>query len=93
MSTPSGHGYIYEAAGAFHVRFNTRVKGKRVQRSIRLCTKDAEHPDRHSPSVIALATEAVEKGLTLAADREKIFQTGRCPTCGRLTRKQEVQNQ
>ena len=48
-------GYIYEAFGAFHVRYRTEeiVEGKllRVQRSHRLCPKDREHPTAASKSV------------------------------------------
>ncbi len=48
-------GYIYEAFGAFHVRYRTEeiVEGKllRVQRSRRLCPKDREHPTAASKSV------------------------------------------
>jgi integrase len=48
-------GYIYEAFGAFHVRYRLEeiVDGKlvRKQRSHRLCTKDREHPSASSKSV------------------------------------------
>jgi integrase len=48
-------GYIYEAFGAFHVRYRLEeiVEGKPVkkQRSHRLCTKDREHPSTSSKSV------------------------------------------
>src|SRR5437016_3690757 len=48
-------GYIYEAFGAFHVRYRAEeiVEGKlaRVQRSHRLCTKDKQHPSASSKSV------------------------------------------
>jgi integrase len=48
-------GYIYEAFGAFHVRYRLEeiVDGKlvRKQRSHRLCTKDREHPSKTSKSV------------------------------------------
>ena len=54
-------GYIYEAFGAFHVRYRLEeiVDGavKRVQRSKRLCTKDKEHPTTSSKSVRRLCDE------------------------------------
>jgi integrase len=48
-------GYIYEAFGAFHVRYRLEeiVDGKlaRVQRSHRLCSKDKQHPTASHKSV------------------------------------------
>lgn len=54
-------GYIYEAFGAFHVRYRTEeiVEGKllRVQRSHRLCPKDRERPTAASKSVRRVCDE------------------------------------
>ncbi len=54
-------GYIYEAFGAFHVRYRLEeiVDGKaiRKQRSHRLCTKDREHASPASKSVRRLCDE------------------------------------
>ena len=54
-------GYIYEAFGAFHVRYRTEeiVDGKlvRKQRSHRLCIKDKDHPRENSKSVRRLCDE------------------------------------
>jgi len=56
-------GYIYEAFGAFHVRYRTEeiVEGKllRVQRSHRLCPKDREHPTAASKSVRRVCDEFI----------------------------------
>jgi len=54
-------GYIYEAFGAFHVRYRLEeiVDGKviRKQRSHRLCTKDREHASTTSKAVRRLCDE------------------------------------
>ena len=54
-------GYIYEAFGAFHVRYRLEeiVDGsvKRVQHSKRLCTKDKDHTTTSSKSVRRLCDE------------------------------------
>jgi integrase len=54
-------GYVYEASGAFHVRYRheTIVDGKvvRVQKSQRLCGKDREHSAPSSKAVQRLAAE------------------------------------
>lgn len=86
MSKPAtGYGHLFEANGAWHTRFTIGVKGKRVQKSLRICTKDAEHATKET--VIQLATDLVKQAQALATDREQIFNTGNCPTCGRYTRK------
>jgi len=48
--TPTGMGYLYEAANAFHVRYYTQEVGEdgqlhRVQKSHKLCKRDAKHPN------------------------------------------------
>jgi integrase len=54
-------GYIYEAFGAFHVRYRLEqiVDGRpnKKQRSHRLCTKDRQHPSPTSKSVRRLCDE------------------------------------
>ena len=54
-------GYVYEAFGAFHVRYRTEeiVDGKlvRKQHSRRLCSKDRAHPTASSKSVRRLCDE------------------------------------
>ena len=51
-------GYVYEASGSFFVRYYVRViidgLEKRVQRSSRLCAKDAAHETKTSESVVRL---------------------------------------
>lgn len=46
-------GYIYEAFGAFHVRYYATENGERKQRSHRLCTKD-RNTGHGSPSALAV---------------------------------------
>lgn len=82
----TGHGYLFESSGSFHTRFYIRIKGKRVQKSVRVCSKDAEHTSKES--VIDLATEIVKQAQDHAANQEQTFITGKCPTCGRFTKKE-----
>ena len=78
MSKPAtGHGHIFEANGAWHTRFTIGVKGKRVQKSLRICTKDAEHATKES--VVLLATELVKQAQALATDKEQISTLGIVP--------------
>ena len=86
--TSTGHGYVFEANGAWHARFYIRVKGKLVKKSLRVCTKDTEHPSKES--VTDLARNVVEQALALATDREQIYTKGQCPTCGRYTKKEQA---
>jgi len=71
----SQRGYIYEAFGAFHVRYRTEeiVEGKllRVQRSHRLCTKDREHPTAASKSVRRACDEFMATVNAQAAEPEQ----------------------
>jgi hypothetical protein len=78
-------GHIFEASGAWHTRLYIRVKGKRVQKSLRICRKDDLHPSKES--VVLLATELVKQAQALATNREQIYTTGTCPTCGRFVNK------
>jgi hypothetical protein len=82
----TGHGHIYEAFGAWHTRFNIRVKGVRVQKSLRICTKDDEHAAKDSPSVVLLAANLVRQAQEHANNQQQIRVTGKCPTCGRFTK-------
>jgi integrase len=82
-------GYIYEAFGAFHVRYRTEeiVDGqpKRAQRSHRLCTKDKQHASVSSKSVRRVCDEFMatvnaqvpgqpqEQALTIAAFWEHTY--------------------
>jgi integrase len=82
-------GYVYEAFGAFHVRYRAEeiVDGKlaRVQRSHRLCPKDRAHPTTASKSVRRVCDEfmatvnaqvpgnASEADLTIAAFWEHTY--------------------
>jgi integrase len=52
-------GYVYEASGAFHVRYYTVVDGVRKQKSHRLCTKDRAtgHGSRSAKAVQLLAED------------------------------------
>ena len=83
MPLKTGHGHIFESSGAWHARFFIGVKGKRIQKSVRLCTKDAEHPTKES--VIPIAAEVVKREQTHAALQQQTKVTGKCPTCGRFT--------
>jgi hypothetical protein len=85
MGKQTGHGHIYEAFGAWHARFTIGVKGERVQKSLRICTKDADHPSQES--VVQLATDLVKQAQAHAKDKEQIRNTGNCPTCGRFTKR------
>jgi hypothetical protein len=82
----TGHGHIYEASGAWHTRFNIRVNGERVQKSLRVFTKDAEHAAKDSPSVVQLAADLVKQAQAHANNQQHIRETGKCPTCGRFTK-------
>jgi hypothetical protein len=81
---PTGHGYIFVASGAWHTRFNIRVKGKRVAKCVRICTKDAEHGTKES--VLQLAKDIVKQAQAHATNQEQTFLTAKCPTCGRFTK-------
>jgi integrase len=52
-------GYVYEASGAFHVRYYTAVDGVRKQKSHRLCTKDRAtgHGSKSAKAVQLLAED------------------------------------
>jgi hypothetical protein len=55
MNTPSFQkGCVFEAGGAFYVKYSVQRQGTRIQHSKRLCSKDAEHPTKDSATVIAL---------------------------------------
>ena len=86
----TGHGYIHEAFGVWHTRFNIRVKGERVQKSLRVCTKDAEHGTKDSPSVVQRAANIVKQAQAHATNQEQTYKTGKCPTCGRFIQGKEV---
>jgi len=80
-------GYIYEAFGAFHVRYRVEeiVEGKliRKQHSHRLCTKDKAHPTTSSKSVRRICDEFMatinaqvqpqESNLTIAGFWEQTY--------------------
>jgi len=82
----TGYGYIFEANGAWNSRFYIRVRGERVQKSLRICTKDGEHAAKDSPSVVQLATDLVKQAQTHAKNQEQTFTTKKCVTCGRYTK-------
>lgn len=87
MSTPrTQRGYIFEANGAWHLRFNVHENGKRKQRSAKLCGKDDLHPSKDASSVVALADAFILK--INQANAVNDAQPGHnCPVCGnRCTR-------
>jgi hypothetical protein len=81
---PTGHGHIYAASGAWHTRFYIPVKGERVSKSLRICTKNDHHPSKES--VVQLATDLVTQAQAHAKNQEQTYTTGKCPTCGRFTK-------
>jgi hypothetical protein len=82
MSAPRiQSGYVFEAHGAWHIRFTVHENGKRKQRSYKLCNKDSDHLTKDAPAVIELAKAFMEK-INLA----NVFNDGQvghcCPYCG-----------
>jgi integrase len=64
--TATGSGHLYEAANAFHIRYWTQEVGengemKRVQKSKKLCSKDAQHPNIGCKAVRDLRAEFMVK--------------------------------
>ncbi|MGD0990547.1 MAG: hypothetical protein ABR874_22300, partial [Candidatus Sulfotelmatobacter sp.] len=61
MTTRYQTGSIYEAYGAFHIKYYTTVlresKEARVQRSHKLCRKDLKHPTATCKAVKKLAVD------------------------------------
>lgn len=85
---PTGHGHIFESSGTWHTRFYVNVRGIQVQKSQRLCPKDATHPSKES--VEQLAAEVVKAAQGQAKLQNEAFTMGKCPTCGRFTKSHGV---
>lgn len=77
-------GYLFEANGAWHIRFYLcSVKGKRIQRSHKLCDKSEDTPSKDSPVLLQLAANFMQ-GVNAAAASERNGEGHKCPLC--LTR-------
>jgi integrase len=55
------HGYIFEAHGAFHVRFCVTGDGQRIQKSQKLCSKDPGHASLTCKAVQQLAAAVMSR--------------------------------
>lgn len=75
-------GYIFEANNAWHIRFYLYTeKGKRIQRSRKLCDKSESTPSKDSFEVQRLAAELM-KGVNDAVASERSGGGHWCPVCG-----------
>jgi hypothetical protein len=76
MKPQTQKGYIYEAFGAFHLRFYKMHFGVKKQFSKKLCNKTADTPSKDSPAVLALA-EALMGEVNLHNTTKRKFTCNR----------------
>jgi hypothetical protein len=82
MSKPRTQaGYVFERYNGWHIRFYVHENGKPKQRSRKLCTKDADHPSKDSPSVVKLAEDLMSKINEANAVNDN-HAGHSCPVCG-----------
>lgn len=77
----TGFGHLFKWSGSWHTRLSLAVHGKRVQKSVKLCAVDEQHPTKES--VIDLAREALKREQ-VKAEARTLGHPYNCPTCGRL---------
>lgn len=81
-STQNGYVYLGSEGNSWHCRFYLYTeKGKRIQRSHKLCEKTENTPSKDSPVVQQLREELM-RGVNAAVACERNGKGHWCPVCG-----------